>query len=145
MNERLVRYSKGRRSVPVGCGTRLTFTKDISKNPPKLVKTGQTDQYAYIQSFKSECDVELIVSRFANGDSTVLQRVQGLYGDFTGIPSDTTEVMNSAHVFVNVWNSLPDEVKAIYENDFDKFVTGSHNENVVSNENPNGGVNNELA
>ena len=44
--------------------------------------------YMEIQSYKDECDINLIMARYRNGETDVLSKVQGVYGDFTNVPND---------------------------------------------------------
>ena len=119
MNERVRMYRSFRGSAPVGCRVRSRYRKDCRENPPKLVKVGETDQYGFIQSFKDSCDLGRIVERAMAGDTSVLQRVQGIYTDCTDVPSTMTELMNLGIIGKNAWDNLPDEVKAKFQNEED--------------------------
>lgn len=122
MNDRCRNYSSGRGSCPVGSRTRDKFVKDRTTNPPTLRKVGETDQYGLIQSFKDECDVNRIVARYQAGDTSVLQRVQGLYYDATQLPTEQTEMMNLSALARESWENLPDDFKAKFNNDKEAFV-----------------------
>lgn len=119
MNERNRMYGSRRGSAPVGSRMRPRYRKDCRENPPKLVKVGETDQYGFIQSFKDSCDIGRIVERAIAGDTTVLQRVQGIYTDCTDVPSTMTELMNLGIIGKNAWDNLSEEVKAKFENEED--------------------------
>lgn len=119
MNERNRRYGSFRGSTPVGSSIRSRYRKDCRENPPKLVKVGETDQYAFIQSFKDSCDIARIVERANSGDLTVLQRVQGIYTDTTSLPETMTELMNLGIIGKDAWDRLSDEVKAKFSDEED--------------------------
>ena len=119
MNERCRMYRSSRGSTPVGSRMRSRYRKDCRENPPKLIKVGETDQYSFIQSFKDSCDIGRIVERAIAGDTSVLQRVQGVYTDCTDVPATMTELMNLGIIGKNAWDNLPDDVKAKFENEED--------------------------
>lgn len=119
MNDRNRRYGCPGVSSPVGSRIRARYRKDCRANPPKLVKVGETDQYAYIQSFKDSCDIARIVERAVAGDTTVLQRVQGVYSDATNLPQTMTELMNLGIIAADAWNNLNPDIKAKFQNEED--------------------------
>lgn len=119
MNERNRRYGNTRGCAPVGSRIRPRYRKDCRENPPKLVKVGETDQYAFIQSFKDSCDIARIVERAMSGDLTVLQRVQGVYTDTTALPETMTELMNLGIVAADAWDKLNPDIKSKFESEED--------------------------
>lgn len=119
MNERNRRYGNPRGFSPVGSRVRARYRKDCRENPPKLVRVGETDQYAFIQSFKDSCDIARIAERALAGDITVLQRVQGVYTDVTALPENMTELMNLGIIAVDAWNNLNSDIKSRFENEED--------------------------
>ena len=75
--------------------------------------TGQTDRYAYIQSFKDSVDLHKILERCAvNGDYSELMKVQGAYGDFVGIPTDLRSLEHLRMNAEDSYNALSAEIKA---------------------------------
>lgn len=74
-------------------GSMIIDTYDFSYNPEsrelEVVKTGSEDRDAYIQSFADECGVYNILAKFSlTGDMSLLNRRPGMYGDFSGMPTD---------------------------------------------------------
>lgn len=94
-NGRVSLYSSPCHSSPVGSAIRDRFAKRVENGKVVLVKVGETDQQALINSYKDECDVNRIVERYANGDSSVLARVQGLYSDISGFADNPTDLLNA--------------------------------------------------
>lgn len=94
MNERILRHNPVCCSSPAGCGLRPKFVKRIEDGKACLVKVGETDQQALINSYKDECDFNRIVERYQNGDLSALARVQGLYTDISGYPDNSTDLLN---------------------------------------------------
>lgn len=122
MNERGRMYNSGRGVAPAGRGVRDKYVKDKTTHPHSLKKVGQTDQYALIQSYADECDIKRLVARYKAGDTSVLQRVQGLYYDATQLPQEQTEMMNLSALARDSWENLPADVKAKFNNDKEAFI-----------------------
>lgn len=75
--------------------------------------TGQTDRYAYIQSFRDSVDLHQILQRCAvNGDYSELMKAQGSFGDFVGIPGDLRSLENLRMSAEDSYNALSPEIKA---------------------------------
>lgn len=119
VNERNRRYGNPGGSAPVGSRIRPRYRKDCRETPPKLVKVGETDQYSFIQSFKDSCDIARIVERAMAGDSSVLQRVQGVYTDVTAMPETMTELMNLGIIAADAWDNLNPDIKAKFDSEED--------------------------
>lgn len=88
---------------------------------PYLVQDGETDVYAIIQSHKEECDINLMLQRFAAGDTSVMRK------DAKYI--DTSELPTTIHGFFNLmaaqrekFNALPTEIKQKFDNSFEVWA-----------------------
>ena len=68
---------------------------------------GRINSYEKIQSFKDSTDINVILQRFASGDTDALQRVQGLYGDFTAMPKTLSELQQRVIDAENFFYQLP--------------------------------------
>ncbi len=84
--------------------------------------TGRVDQYAIIQADKESTDINVILSRFADGDSTALSRMQGIYGDFTGLPDSYIGMINLIEEGKVAFDALPPQMKQVFDNDFVKML-----------------------
>ena len=112
----------GRVFSPVGSKTKVDYQLDIEPDGNRrLVETGVTDRYAIIQSHKAECTIENILKRFEAGDTSVLQRVQGVYADTTVFPKDLITANEAIKNAERLYKSLPSDVRAQYQG-FDDFV-----------------------
>lgn len=87
-----------------------------------LVETGEEDLYDYIQSHAESVDIHVILKRFAQGDVSVLSRVQGTYGDFTQMPKTFAEALNTLVAAEAYFNSLPVDVRARFDHNFNQFI-----------------------
>lgn len=108
MNERISRHNPVCGSSPTGCGIRPKFAKRIEDGKARLVKVGETDQQALINSYKDECDFNRIVERYQNGDISALARVQGLYTDISGYPDNPTDLLNMPIQAQQILNNISD-------------------------------------
>lgn len=127
MNDRYVHSRAFRHPCPTGERKRPIFQRkcEVGK-APTLVKVGETDIQDYIQSFADECDVNRIVERYINGDASVLQRMQGVYSDVAGVPTDLTTAFETVSAARAYYDSLPDAARREFGSlgkFLDSFVT----------------------
>lgn len=80
----------------------------------ELKKSGEYNLYADIQSYKDSVSIDYILSRFVNGDETALSRVQGIYGDFTQMPTTMAELQQRVIDAEHLFNNLPLEIREQY-------------------------------
>lgn len=90
-----------------------------------LEEKGTDDLYAYIQSFADSVDINVILARFANGDTAALSRAQGFYADVTDFPSNMAEALNKINEFEEMFKSLPLEVRQKFDCSFEQFLSQS--------------------
>lgn len=83
-----------------------------------LVATGKENIYDYIQSHKESVDIHVLLNRFVNGETDVLQRMQGFYADVTDMPKTYAEVLNAVIVGEETFSRLPVDIKQRFNNSF---------------------------
>lgn len=88
------------------------FVDDDGKR--ELRQSGEYDLYAEIQSYKDSVSIDYILSRFCAGDSSALSRVQGVYGDFTQMPTSMAELQQRVIDATALFESLPLNVREQY-------------------------------
>lgn len=112
MSERYVHRSPSRRPCCSGERKRPIYQRQREEGKEaKLVQVGETDLQDYIQSFADECDVNRIVERYANGDTAVLQRLQGVYCDVSGVPTDLTTAFETVSAARAYYETLPEAAR----------------------------------
>ena len=112
MNERYVHRSHNRRPCCSGERKRPIYQRQCEVGKEAiLVKVGESDLQDYIQSFAEECDVNRIVQRYANGDTSVLQRLQGVYTDVAGVPTDLTTAFETVAAARAYYETLPEAAR----------------------------------
>lgn len=84
---------------------------------PYLVEVGEHDNYESIQSYKDECDINLILQRYASGDLTMM-RPGAQYIDTSELPSSYHEMYNMVKAQEEKFNALPATIKQKFENNF---------------------------
>lgn len=103
-----------RKRFTCSCGSpdetsfKLKIDTDGSRS---LVADGKVNMYAKIQSFAQECDINYLLTRFANGDASVLSKAQGVYGDFTSVPTSVQELQQRVVDAEKLFYQLPLEVR----------------------------------
>lgn len=83
-----------------------------------LIVTGQENIYDFIQSHKESTDIHVLLDRYANGETDVLQRLQGFYADVSDMPKTYAEVLNAVIVGEEAFARLPVDVKQRFDNSF---------------------------
>ncbi len=100
----------------------LYSAKFDDKGVMDLVETGRENLYEYIQSHKESCDIHVILERFARGDVGALERVQGVYGDFSNVPKSYADMLNLVHSAEDAFSRLPVDERAKYGHSFERWL-----------------------
>lgn len=93
----------------------------------QLEVIGKKDVYSEIQSYKDSCDINLLMLRYARGETDVFAKVQGFYNDVTGMPKNYRDCLNHVLKTEQFFNALPVEEKQIFNNDFAQFLVALDN------------------
>lgn len=88
-----------------------------------LEQVGIVNLASYIDSFRESCDLNVILSRYANGDTSVLSRTQGSYFDATEMPSSYAEMLQTVITAETEFNKLPLDVRERFDNSFHKWLS----------------------
>lgn len=110
-----------------GKTVRLTFRWEYDKEGNKtLVQDEEIDSEAEIQSFLEETKIENIIRR-ATFDPTILQSLNTRLGDgdvvdYSDAPSTLMDMQNLMIQAERVFEKLPKEQRALFDNDKDKFI-----------------------
>lgn len=92
----------------------------------ELREDGTENIYDFIQSFADSTDIHAILRRFDNGEVDVLEKVQGFYGDVTGMPNTYAEALQRIADSEKVFMSLPVDVRAKFGHSFTEFLAASN-------------------
>ncbi|MCI9476501.1 MAG: hypothetical protein HFE71_08540 [Emergencia sp.] len=106
----------------VGSSMQPSYKMTVEKDGQRVLKhVGETDLYAEIQSHKDSCDINYILQRFAQGDQTALSKIQGVYGDFTQMPTTLAELQQRVVDAESLFYNLPVDVRAEFNHSPSEF------------------------
>lgn len=91
------------------------------KGHPYLVKVGEVNTYEKIQSYRDQCDVMAILSRYAAGDNSALA-TPGYYIDTTKLPKTYTEYLNMMNEQREKFDQLPLEIRQKFGMNFQNWA-----------------------
>lgn len=110
-------------SPPTFLKTKSIFAFEINDVGEKvLCETGKTDIQEEIQMFADECNIYNIIRRYQMGDTGILHKVNSEYVDTLGQPKTLQQALNLSLKLKNDFNSLKDEVKLAFNNDFNQYL-----------------------
>lgn len=126
-----------RKYIEPGSGIKEEYTLQVKDNEMTLVKTGETNLYAYIQSHKDSVDIHKILERCALlDDYSMLNRIPAQFMDVTAMPKTLHEAFEMTKDAENMFMRFPTDLKEKYNNNFLEFLedlgTEHFNDNVRS-------------
>ena len=80
------------------------------------VESGIVNLYDEIQSHRQSVELSTLLQRYAQGDVTALNQIEGVYADVVDMPSTYSELFNRVRDAENSFNALPDDVRALFDN-----------------------------
>ena len=106
-----------------------TFSIEINSKTGKkeLKQTGKTNIYDKIQASKEQTLIYNILERFSAGDTNVLNKVQGAYGDFTNVPKTLAEAQQQLINAENIFMSMPLEIRKEFNHSTSEFLASAAN------------------
>lgn len=87
-----------------------------------IEKRGEKNLYAEIQSYKDDCDINMILTRYMMGDQTVLSVKAAQFMDITQIPDNMSDLFNMTVAAKDLFKTLPTEVREKFGNNVYNFV-----------------------
>ena len=98
----------------------------------RLTKVDEIDLQADIQSHLYETDMQYILSRLLNGDTSVLNNQSPAFGDFTTFPKSYAECLQRVSHAENMFAQLPQDVRDQFGNDWAKWLSQTGTEKWMS-------------
>lgn len=86
---------------------------------------GHIDVQEEINSYLPDCDLNVILRKLATGQAPEIAERQPIFDDFTGYPKSPLDALNYVNELRYRFSSLPDEVRAKFDYDFNKFVSSA--------------------
>lgn len=110
--------------TPAGSSIKPVYSAKVRDDGViELVQTGEEDIQEFIDSFAEETCISSIVARCAAGDTSVLSKRQGTYGDFSDFPKTYRDVLQVVIDGRNYFDSLPVEIKDKFNQSFEQWFT----------------------
>lgn len=80
------------------------------------VESGTVNIYDEIQSHRESVELSTLLQRYAQGDVTALNQIEGVYADVVDMPSTYAELFNRVRDAENSFNALPEDVRVLFDN-----------------------------
>lgn len=107
-----------------GSSTRVEYVTSLADDGSVILTPGnEVSLDDEIQSHRASTDMNLILSRYMNGDTSVLTRVQGVYADVTGAPKNMHEALSMVLRAQEDFNKLPKDIRAKFGFDCNKYIS----------------------
>lgn len=111
------------RGTNPGSTTRIEYVTSLADDGSVVLTPGnEVSLDDEIQSHRASTDMNLILSRYMNGDTSVLTRVQGVYADVTGAPKNMHEALAMVLRAQEDFGKLPKDVRAEFGFDCNKYI-----------------------
>lgn len=122
----MVRFLKKFVASVSGDPIRIIYSPEVNKDGSiSIVASGKEDFQAYIQSFLPSTDIAYIMASVNAGDFSVLNKINGFYGDFTKVPKTYAEFLQLQIDARRTFDKLPVEIKKKFDNDVNKFMVNA--------------------
>lgn len=109
-----------------GCRTKDVLKPTVRPNGTvSLECIGHIDVQEEINSYLPDCDLNVILRKLATGQAPEIADRQPIFDDFTGYPKSPLDALNYVNELRYRFSSLPDDVRAKFDYDFNKFVSSA--------------------
>lgn len=120
----ITKYGEKKEFVtPSGDKIQMEHTPHMGKDGRRrLVKDNPKPIYEMIQAHRESCEIERVVKRAMNGDTSVLNAIEGQYIDITGAPKSLAEAQQ---IIINAkrdFELLDVETRKKFDNNVEVFI-----------------------
>lgn len=109
-------------SPVVGDGTAPVYEKRLVDGRQRLIQTGLTNLFDFVQASKDDTLIYNLIDRFCKGDVSALAQRVGQYLDVVGLPSTLAEAQQLMIDVQNKFDHLPADVRAKFDNSVNVYV-----------------------
>ena len=109
-------------SLDAGDGTAPVYEKRLVNGRFRLVQTGVTNLFDFVQASKEDTLIYNLIDRFARGDVSALSQRVGQYLDVVGLPSTLAEAQQLMIDVQRKFDHLDADVKAKFDNSVSVYV-----------------------
>lgn len=118
-----ISIKRGRICADPGNPLHKVFSPELMEDGTiRLVQSGVENTDDIIQSYYESTTLESILSRFAAGDTSALNRYEPIYADLTQQPKTLAEALQTVINSRNAFDVLPVQVKQQFDNDYNKWL-----------------------
>ena len=89
----------------------------------EVVPKGKKDLYAEIQSYADSVDINVLLTRFVNGDKDALLQRAAAYLDISALPNNINDFIELSRNASNLFDTLPVETKKLFNNNVTEFIS----------------------
>ena len=98
---------------------RQDYIADEDGNP---IPSGKTNLYDEIQSHRASVELSTLLQRYAAGDETALNKIQGVYADVVDAPSSLQEFHERVRTAEEYFRDLPEGLRKLFNDDPLQYV-----------------------
>lgn len=109
--------------APAGEASHILYTGVWQTDRLVLVESGSVDLQERIQAQAPSTDLAFMVKRLKLGDNSVLTQKQPLYGDFTQLPVDGSQLVNTLLHAEYAFNQLPVDERKKHGYDYRSWMS----------------------
>lgn len=109
-------------TAPAGEPIHKLFVGVWKTNRLELVESGNVNLQERIQAQAPTTDLAYMIKRLKLGDNSVLTKKQPLYGDFTQLPSDGSELVNTLLHAEYTFNQLSADERKMHGYDYRSWL-----------------------
>lgn len=116
-------FSEKNEPTPAGTKIITEHRESITKDGRReLIKDREINIYEQIQASAESCEIQTILRRAAEGDTNILNIVNGQYIDVTGAPSSLAEAQQFVIRAKDEFDKLPKDIRYKFENNAEMYV-----------------------
>lgn len=109
------------------CSNKIEDVYELNGHTP--IKVGTRNVYEEIQAEAESADIQNILRKYATGELIQGKAdTESPIQDYTQVPTDLVSTSMVAQQAQSSWNSLPTNVKALFNNDIKEFAKASPTE-----------------
>lgn len=100
----------------------VIYSAKVSDNGQIVLSpVGKEDTDDIINSYRESTDISYIIAKLNQGDTSVINVNEAMFGDFTKVPKTFADVLQLRIDSKAKFDSLPVEIKQKFDNDENKF------------------------
>lgn len=106
-----------------GCNLRQLYKSIVKKDGTIVLEpAGFQDTDQFIESFRESTELRTIIARYLNGDENAFNMRPVFFGDQMDMPDNLQQAFEIFKTAESAFGSVPNEFKAMYDNDFFKWI-----------------------